>query len=112
MPLLFSYGTLRDEAVQRSTFGRALHGDADVLIGFEQSLVTIVDPAFVAQSGKAEHAIIRFTGGDHHRVSGVAFEVTDDELADADAYEPEGFKRVLTTLASGRRAWVYVAEGS
>jgi hypothetical protein len=26
MPLLFSYGTLQQEAVQLSTFGRPLHG--------------------------------------------------------------------------------------
>jgi hypothetical protein len=34
-------------------------------------------------------------------------ELTDNELASADAYEPEGYKRVATTLASGRQAWVY-----
>jgi hypothetical protein len=29
MPLLFSYGTLRDPAVQRATFGRELSGRDD-----------------------------------------------------------------------------------
>ena len=48
MPLLFSYGTLQQEAVQLSTFGRLLHGHPDQLVGFEQSLLKIDDPEFVA----------------------------------------------------------------
>jgi hypothetical protein len=41
MPLLFSYGTLQQEDVQLSTFGRLLHGQRDELPGFEQSFVRI-----------------------------------------------------------------------
>jgi len=111
MPLLFSYGTLRQEAVQLSTFGRLLYGSPDDLIGFEQSLFEVTDPEFVSTSGKAQHAIVTFTGRNEHRVAGTAFEVTDDELARADAYEPAGYARVLAQLASGRQAWVY-AKGS
>ena len=44
MPLLFSYGTLQQPNVQRSTFGRLLRGHADELPGFEPSLVEIEDP--------------------------------------------------------------------
>jgi hypothetical protein len=33
MPLLFSYGTLQQEGVQRATFGRLLKGSADALVG-------------------------------------------------------------------------------
>lgn len=35
MPWLFSYGTLQQEAVQLSTVGRRLAGQADELVGFE-----------------------------------------------------------------------------
>ena len=107
MPLLFSYGTLQQEAVQLSTFGRALEGWPDVLVGFELATVIIQDPAFVATSGKSEHAIVTFTGHDHSRVSGTVFEVTDNELERADVYEPAGYERVLARLASGHEAWVY-----
>jgi gamma-glutamyl AIG2-like cyclotransferase len=110
MPLLFSYGTLQQEAVQLSTFGRRLAGVADALVGFEQGLFEVTDPAFVAQSGKALHNIVRFTGRDGDRVPGMALEVTDAELAQADAYEPAGYERVLATLASGKQAWVYAAS--
>lgn len=112
MPLLFSYGTLQQESVQRSTFGRRLRGEPDELVGFEQSLLRVEDPAFVAASGKADHAIVRFTGRSESRVKGTALEVTEQELAQADAYEPAGYERVPATLASGRQAWVYAAASA
>ena len=110
MPLLFSYGTLQQESVQLSTFGRVLHGHPDELIGFAQSIKTVEDPAFVASSGKADHQIVISTGRPADRVPGTVFELTDDELAAADRYEPAGWERVPATLASGKQAWVYAAS--
>lgn len=107
MPLLFSYGTLQQNAVQLSTFGRVLQGHPDELVGFAQALFTIEDPEFVAKSGKADHTIVKFNGRVESRVKGTVFEVTDGELAQADAYEPAGYKRVEAKLASGKHAWVY-----
>lgn len=107
MPLLFSYGTLQQEEVQLATFGRVLRGHADALIGFELATFEVKDPAFVAKSGKALHAIARFTDSGESRVPGTAFELTEDELLRADSYEPAGYARVATTLASGKEAWVY-----
>lgn len=110
MPLLFSYGTLQQPAVQLATFGRLLQSYADELVGFELGVFTITDPDFVAKSGKADHAIVRATGNPANRVKGVVLEVTDAELTQADAYEPDGYARVLATMASGRRAWVYAGN--
>jgi hypothetical protein len=110
MPLLFSYGTLQQEAVQLSTFGRALRGEPDELVGFEPGLFRIDDAEFVAASGKALHAIVRFNGRAHSRVPGTVFELSDDELARADRYEPAGYRRVATRLASGKKAWVYAED--
>ena len=110
MPLLFSYGTLQLEAVQLSTFGRRLHGQPDELVGFEQSLLKIEDPEFVAASGKSHHAIVKYNGRNDSRVRGTVFEVTDAELAQADRYEPAGYTRISSTLASGRQAWVYASR--
>ncbi len=107
MPLLFSYGTLQQEGVQLSTFGRRLKGERDELVGFEQSLLEIADPQFVANSGKAHHAIVRFNGRSDSRVAGMVFEVSERELAQADQYEPTGYKRIAALLASGKEAWVY-----
>ena len=112
MPLLFSYGTLQQEAVQLSTFGRPLQGFADELIGFEQAPFEITDPAFVEKSGKSQHTIVRFNGRDDSRVSGMVFELSDSELKQSDDYEPAGYTRIAVALASGRHAWVYADASS
>jgi hypothetical protein len=113
MPLLFSYGTLQDDQVQLTTFGRLLRGERDELPGFEPSLVKIDDPHLVATSGKTHHANATHTGRRESRVSGTVFEITDDELTAADRYEQRAaYKRIAVTLASGQQAWMYVhADG-
>jgi gamma-glutamylcyclotransferase (GGCT)/AIG2-like uncharacterized protein YtfP len=109
MPLVFSYGTLQQEGVQLSTFGRLLQGQTDEILGFEQSSVRIEDPQVAATSGKTHHANVTFNGRHDSRVSGTVFEITDAELAAADQYEQlAAYKRVAVVLASGKQAWVYV----
>lgn len=109
MPLLFSYGTLQEENVQLSTFGRRLNGQRDELPGFEPALVRIEDPQVVTALGRTHHANVRFNGNDDSRVPGMVFEITDAELASVDEYEVGFFyKRVAARLASGRQVWVYV----
>lgn len=108
MPLLFSYGTLRDPDVQRDVFGRTLASSTDRLPGFERFMETVADPDFVRTSGSARHAILRPTTGDAEPITGEALEVTAEELMSADRYEPAGYRRVEVTLASRRSAWVYV----
>lgn len=106
--LLFSYGTLQQLDVQLATFGRALHGTADALLGFSQSMVKIDDAEVVKTSGKTHHPIVRHTGNATDQVTGTVFEITDEELANADRYEVADYKRIAALLASGRTAWVYV----
>jgi gamma-glutamylcyclotransferase (GGCT)/AIG2-like uncharacterized protein YtfP len=113
MPLLFSYGTLQQDDVQLSTFGRLLQGQRDALLGFEQSLVPIEASQVVATGGKTHHANVTFNGRNDSRVNGTLFEITDAELAAADKYEQlAAYKRVTATLASGKEAWVYVDADS
>lgn len=107
MPLLFSYGSLQQENVQMSTFGRLLQGQVDALVGFEQSSITLDDPQVVALSGKSQHVIVKFNGREDSRVAGTVFEITDEELLRADRYECAPYQRVDAMLASGRQAWVY-----
>jgi len=109
MPLLFSYGTLQQESVQRSTFGRLLDGQRDELPRFEPSLVRIEDAQVVAATGKTHHANVTFSGRVDRRVSGTVFEITDAELAAADRYEQlAAYTRIAVKLASGNVAWVYL----
>ena len=109
MAWVFSYGTLRDPEVQRSTLGRALPGAEDELVGYQLTTIRVTDPAFVALTGKAVHANVRPTGLPAHRVRGLALEVTESDLATLDRYEaPAHYERVRATLASGKEAWVYL----
>ena len=105
--LLFSYGTLRDGAVQMANFGRLLSGRADSLPGYSLLPIAINDPAVVALSGKSQHMIAK-RGTADDEVTGVVFEITAAELAAADRYEVADYTRVLVTLKSGVKSWVYV----
>ncbi|NMX65186.1 gamma-glutamylcyclotransferase family protein [Pseudomonas sp. WS 5079] len=106
--LLFSYGTLQDKAVQLSNFGRELKGRPDTLPGYTQQLVEITDPAVLAASGKTHHPIVLESANLQDEIAGTVFEITQQELIAADAYEVADYKRVSVALKSGSRAWVYV----
>ena len=108
MPKLFSYGTLQQPKVQRETFGHLLGGSADSLPGFELGEVRITDAAVVATSGKAVHPIIRPSAEPDVSVVGMVFDLSPAELAHADTYEVDAYRRVRVTLASGTEAWAYV----
>lgn len=108
MPYLFSYGTLQQEEVQLSTFGRRLTGTPDSLMGFVIAEARIEDSDVVAKSGKEFHPIARKTGAFNHRIPGTVFEVTEEELNHSDCYEVDAYHRVETVLTSGKSAWVYV----
>jgi len=108
--LLFAYGTLQTEAIQLSTFGRRLDVTEDALAGYRLRIITIEDQEFVAASGSAEHRNLEFTGYAADSVEGTVFKVTLSELEQADAYEPDGYERVLVQLRSGLMAWVYLQK--
>ena len=104
---LFTYGTLQLEEVQLATFGRKLQGRPDILIGYRLVMITIGDEDFVAKSGSAEHRNLQCTGDNSDFVEGTVFSLTTEELEKSDAYEPDGYKRVLVQLKSGTNAWIY-----
>lgn len=106
---LFSYGTLQYEAVQISTFGRKLKGVPDVLSGYCLSQLAIIDSTVVETSGTATHPILLPTGNDSDKVTGVVFDISPEELRQADEYEVKDYKRICVQLCSGTHAWVYVS---
>ncbi len=107
--LLFSYGTLQDPAVQMANFGRRLDGTPDVLTGFSIGEIEITDAEVIAESGLTHHLILHPTGDPADVVAGTVFRITEQELAAADVYEAEDYRRVLVPLTSGLEAWVYIA---
>ena len=94
-----------------STFGRRLEGTPDNLVGFTIAILKIENPEVISKSGKEYHPIAKMTDSTHNRIPGSVFEITDDELRLSDQYEVDVYKRVKTTLESGKVAWVYVEAG-
>ncbi len=108
---LFSYGTLRQPEVQRVTFGRELTGRLDAIVGFDLDHVTITDPHVVTTSGSDRHPILRPTDRVDAHVDGMVFAISEAELAAADEYEVDDYRRISVPLRSGATAWVYVFAG-
>jgi gamma-glutamylcyclotransferase (GGCT)/AIG2-like uncharacterized protein YtfP len=105
---LFSYGTLREDAVQLAIFGHRITGTPDAIVGYKLRAYVITDANAIAISGRAEHTMLEPTGDDADQVEGTAFDLTSDELAQADAYEDKAYHRIQVRLRSGIDAWVYV----
>ena len=109
---LFSYGTLQKEKVQIDLFGRILKGWSDSLPGYKTATIEITDEAFLAKGeNKYQQTAIK-TNDRSNNIKGTVFEVTEEELLHSDQYEPEGYIRIRVDLESGRKAWLYVANGS
>lgn len=107
---LFSYGTLCLPQVQAARFGRELAGVPDTLPGHRTDWVTITDPGVIRDSGTARHPIVRQSADPADTVPGTLFTVTTTELAAADTYEVDDYRRVAVRLGSGTIAWVYLEQ--
>jgi len=109
MEKLFSYGTLQQKNVQMANFGRELKGQSDKLSKYRVDEILITDERVLRESGKSLHPILKFTGNTHDLVEGTVFELTSEELKQADDYEVENYQRVEAVLESGARCWIYCA---
>ena len=109
--LLFSYGTLRQPDVQRATFGREIDGTPDAIVGYDLDYVTITDPRVIAASGSDRHPILKPTDRADAAVEGMVFAISEADLAAADEYEVDDYRRITVPLRSGGDAWVYVFAG-
>jgi uridine kinase/gamma-glutamylcyclotransferase (GGCT)/AIG2-like uncharacterized protein YtfP len=107
---LFSYGTLQQPEVQRASFGRLLAGSKDALPGHRTEWVSITDPDVVAVSGSDRHPNVVPGDRADDTVDGTLLTLTPEELAAADDYEVDDYRRVRVRLQSGRDAWVYLAR--
>ena len=107
MERIFSYGTLQDEKVQRTIFGRALQASADAILGYRLTTIQNSNPDAVAISGLAVHTVLE-PDANGAPIEGSLFHISAEELAQADKYESAEYKRIRVNLRSGIDAWVYV----
>lgn len=108
MHLLFSYGTLQFEKVQIESFGRILKGENDTLMGYKLGELKITDPDVLAKSEKEFHPIAEISENKNDLVEGMLFEITQEELDQADAYEVSDYKRIEAQFTSGKKGWIYI----
>ena len=106
--LLFSYGTLQLENVQLETYGRKLTGYKDTLEHYKLEQLEIKDSRVLARSNREFHPIAVKSNNDNDSIEGVVLEITEEELIETDKYEVSDYTRVLETLKSGKKAWVYI----
>lgn len=105
MEYLFSYGTLQKSETQLRLFGRLLQGANGTLKGYKTDDIIIADETFL---GKEESQQLTAMASDGDVINGKVFEVTTEELAMVDRYEPENYERILVKLDSGKEAWLYL----
>lgn len=110
MPHLFSYGTLQKEQVQIETFGRILKGEKDILTGYQLKMLEITDPEVLRKSNQKYHPILDYSGNAENEVEGVLFEVSDEEILQADEYEVDDYQRIETVFKSGQKGFIYVGK--
>ena len=107
---LFSYGTLQKPKVQLSSFGRILKGNIDALPKYQLQQLKINDQKVLTASEQEFHPMAVFTNNTNDIIEGMVFEMSEDELFAADAYEVAEYKRIAVILSSGIEAWVYVKK--
>lgn len=105
--LVFSYGTLQIERVQRELFGRLVRMDDDALLGFETVPVVIDHPDVIEFSGSSTHLGL-VPGAPDARIEGKLLHLTEADLPPLDDYEGTEYRRIEVSLESGASAWAYV----
>lgn len=103
---LFSYGTLREDRVQLELFGRLLHGSKDILKGYTTSSIEITDASFLSRGEEKQQ--LTAVNADNAAIQGMVFEISEEELVQADTYEPQGYARFKVELESRKQAWLYL----
>lgn len=105
---LFSYGTLQLEKVQIASFDRILKGRKEQLRGFKIEQLKITDAAVLAKSEQQYHPIAVSTNDQKDKILGTLFEISSEELVQADSYEVADYKRVKAVFESGLEGWIYI----
>ncbi|MFI8320678.1 GDSL-type esterase/lipase family protein [Streptomyces sp. NPDC085529] len=103
---LFSFGTLLDQRVQHSLFGRAVPTTPASLAGYTTRPLAITDASVIATSGQDVHLTLERQSG--ATVEGAVLRLSEAELAAADAYEVDDYARRRVLLTSGETAWAYL----
>jgi hypothetical protein len=56
------------------------------------------------------YLVLEATDNPSDTVQGISLQLKKEDLLKADVYEGPAYKRILVTLKSGRKAWLYVEK--
>jgi gamma-glutamylcyclotransferase (GGCT)/AIG2-like uncharacterized protein YtfP len=102
MQKLFTYGTLQNDDIQESLFGRILQGTPETLIGYKLNEIQIEE-----EFGIVHYPIITETQNPEDTISGIVYQITTNDLHQTDLYEGLHYKRVEVHLQSNETVWAY-----
>lgn len=103
MEHLFSYGTLQSKEIQMQVFNKLLTGTNDQLLGYK-----LKDLKIEEEFGMADYFVAIPSENHEDFVKGKVFKVTNADLAKADQFESNAYKRIQIKLKSGTIAWIYI----
>ncbi|MEP6805003.1 MAG: gamma-glutamylcyclotransferase, partial [Flavobacterium sp.] len=89
--------------IQRQIFNKILIGTPDQLLGHKLKSLQIEE-----EFGMADYVVAVPTADLSDPIHGVAFDISNSDLAKVDIFESNAYKRVQVTLKSGTVAWVYI----
>ncbi len=103
MEYIFSYGTLQSKEIQMQVFNKLLVGTSDDIMGYK-----LKDLKIEEEFGMTDYFVAIPSENPNDSINGIAFAVSNIDLAKADLFESNSYKRVQITLHSGKIAWIYV----
>ena len=65
--------------------------------------------AFLAKDEECLQQTLVISKDNSDEIEGTVFEITTEEMLQADKYEPDNYKRTKVVLQSGKDAWIYTA---
>jgi gamma-glutamylcyclotransferase (GGCT)/AIG2-like uncharacterized protein YtfP len=105
MENLFAYGSLREEEVQKTVFGRILKGVPEKLTGYAVKQIEIEE-----EFGIETYPIIVPSEDNEDAIHGIVYELTLEELSLSDTYEGNSYTRIEVPLPSKQIVWAYSAK--
>ena len=103
MEKLFSYGTLRSKQIQMQLFNKVLTGTKDQLLNHKLKSLQIEE-----EFGMTDYFVAVASDNLSDAIKGIVFDISSSDLAKADLFESNSYKRVQVTLKSGIIAWIYI----
>lgn len=103
MEQLFSYGTLQSKEIQMQVFNKILTGTPDQLTGYK-----LKDLKIEEEFGMTDYFVAMPSENMSDFIKGIVYTISTKDLAKADLFESNAYKRVQIKLKSGVIAWIYI----